>query len=213
MEEKINLDPTNKPPRKINRILLGGVTGLIILGIAYLSLPGSDSKPAETKNETQVSQVNLGSTLANSEEIARRNADNKSNKNAGQQGQNGANSNAIVQADNHDHSNALSTNQSGTISNGGSGQQVASAEAPAPLTPREKYEEEREARSWERQEKNSLVREAEDVQGQRSKIFFDLPKKDKEETNKSSGNNSNVNDYYNNSTDSNYITVVGKGRS
>lgn len=216
-EQEINLDPQNQKPKKINRLLVMIVSIIIVCAIGYLALPSGDEPKKNDNSENESMSNDLSSGMMSEQEIVKmrqeeerkKAAANKNGTNAQTNNANGSDSNS------NSSSNAMSTNQNNEPTNSYSSGNAGNATTRSPepvvvVSPYEKYQQGKEERSWQMNEKNEIARAAEDVQGQRSKIFFDLNvEKEKSEPSKTNNRTNTVNDYYNNNSDDGYISVVG----
>lgn len=90
-------------------------------------------------------------------------------------------------------------------------QQGHSVAEPAPLTPREQFEAKQEQEAWAREAQNKIKAEDNQIKANQSGIFITLPSQnskknnDTKDTNK---RNQSVNEYYNATSNSDYIRVV-----
>lgn len=202
----LDLEPVSEKPKKVNPVLVGMV--VIALGgvLGWTLFSGGDDTPSQSTQEQTSNNVN---TVSVSEDIRQLEAANVNN-------QKNSNFKATVMEEhdhNHDHEHGDVTTDGHSHSHGNiSSNRSSQAQAPAPiqLTDEEKeaLADAKEARSEEKA--RVKTRQKEDLDGSRSPIFFSITKPNQEmkETKKEHAQPTNANDYYNNYSKDDYISVV-----
>lgn len=185
-DEKIEIKTETEKPKKANKILLAISVFLLASVLGYFMMP-SDSTPKKQQDEV-TSTGQTGNTIS---------AQLKEE-----------------QEKQHQHkANPTVTNQDGVTQQvtANQVQQGHSVAEPAPLTPREQFEAKQEQEAWAREAQNKLKAEDNQIKANQSGIFITLPSQnskknnDTKDTNK---RNQSVNEYYNATSNSDYIRVV-----
>lgn len=185
-DEKIEIKTETEKPKKANKILLAISVFLLASVLGYFMMP-SDSTPTKQQDEV-TSTGQTGNTIsAQLKEEQEKQHQHKANPTVTDQ-------DGVTQQ--------VTTNQV---------QQGRSVEEPAPLTPREQFEAKQEQEAWAREAQNKLKAEDNQIKANQSGIFITLPSQnskknnDTKDTNK---RNQSVNEYYNTTSNSDYIRVV-----
>lgn len=185
-DEKIEIKTETEKPKKANKILLAISVFLLASVLGYFMMP-SDSTPTKQQDEV-TSTGQTGNTIS---------AQLKEE-----------------QEKQHQHKvNPTVTDQDGVTQQvtANQVQQGHSVAEPAPLTPREQFEAKQEQEAWAREAQNKLKAEDNQIKANQSGIFITLPSQnskknnDTKDTNK---RNQSVNEYYNATSNSDYIRVV-----
>ena len=185
-DEKIEIKTETEKPKKANKILLAISVFLLASVLGYFMMP-SDSTPTKQQDEV-TSTGQTGNTIsAQLKEEQEKQHQHKANPTVTDQ-------DGVTQQ--------VTTNQV---------QQGHSVAEPAPLTPREQFEAKQEQEAWAREAQNKLKAEDNQIKANQSGIFITLPSQnskknnDTKDTNK---RNQSVNEYYNATSNSDYIRVV-----
>ncbi len=185
-DEKIEIKTETEKPKKANKILLAISVFLLASVLGYFMMP-SDSTPTKQQDEV-TSTGQTGNTIsAQLKEEQEKQHQHKENPTVTDQ-------DGVTQQ--------VTTNQV---------QQGRSVAEPAPLTPREQFEAKQEQEAWAREAQNKLKAEDNQIKANQSGIFITLPSQnskknnDTKDTNK---RNQSVNEYYNATSNSDYIRVV-----
>ena len=185
-DEKIEIKTETEKPKKANKILLAISVFLLASVLGYFMMP-SNSTPTKQQDEV-TSTGQTGNTIsAQLKEEQEKQHQHKANPTATDQ-------DGVTQQ--------VTTNQV---------QQGHSVAEPAPLTPREQFEAKQEQEAWAREAQNKLKAEDNQIKANQSGIFITLPSQnskknnDTKDTNK---RNQSVNEYYNATSNSDYIRVV-----
>lgn len=188
-DEKIEIKPETEKPKKANKILLG-ISAFLLAGVlGYFMLP-SDSTPTkqeETVATTAQSSSTISSQLKEEQERKQQEALHPTVQDA----------DGVTQQ--------MTPAQL---------QQQAVANQPAPLTPREQFEEQQEQQKWARDAQNKLKAEQEQIKANQSGIFIALPSQGNKQSDKESTTTKpqSVNEYYNATSNSDYIRVVSDSK-
>lgn len=185
-DEKIEIKTEIEKPKKANKILLAISVFLLASVLGYFMMP-SDSTPTKQQDEV-TSTGQTGNTIsAQLKEEQEKQHQHKANPTVTDQ-------DGVTQQ--------VTANQV---------QQGHSVAEPAPLTPREQFEAKQEQEAWAREAQNKLKAEDNQIKANQSGIFITLPSQnskknnDTKDTNK---RNQSVNEYYNATSNSDYIRVV-----
>jgi hypothetical protein len=185
-DEKIEIKTETEKPKKANKILLAISVFLLASVLGYFMMP-SDSTPTKQQDEV-TSTGQTGNTIsAQLKEEQEKQHQHKANPTVTDQ-------DGVTQQ--------VTANQV---------QQGHSVAEPAPLTPREQFEAKQEQEAWAREAQNKLKAEDNQIKANQSGIFITLPSQnskknnDTKDTNK---RNQSVNEYYNATSNSDYIRVV-----
>ena len=186
-DEKIEIKTETEKPKKANKILLAISVFLLASVLGYFMMP-SDSTPTKQQDEV-TSTGQTGNTIsAQLKEEQEKQHQHKANPTVTDQ------QDGVTQQ--------VTANQV---------QQGHSVAEPAPLTPREQFEAKQAQEAWAREAQNKLKAEDNQIKANQSGIFITLPSQnskknnDTKDTNK---RNQSVNEYYNATSNSDYIRVV-----
>lgn len=186
-DEKIEIKTETEKPKKANKILLAISVFLLASVLGYFMMP-SDSTPTKQQDEV-TSTGQTGNTIsAQLKEEQEKQHQHKANPTVTDQ------QDGVTQQ--------VTANQV---------QQGHSVAEPAPLTPREQFEAKQEQEAWAREAQNKIKAEDNQIKANQSGIFITLPSQnskknnDTKDTNK---RNQSVNEYYNATSNSDYIRVV-----
>lgn len=210
-QKNLDLEPASEEPKKVNRLLIGSIVAALAGVLSFAIFSGGDDATVPSKNNNESSKVNTASVT--SEQL--KNLENSKN-------QKSQNPN-IAQTDEHDHNHDdvdihdhdhdhEHVHNHGDVHASGSNQNVSvgNTQAPAPIVlsdeEKEAKEDAREARSEYKAKVKSRAKE--DLEGSRSAIFFSLKQEKKESQAETTKSVENANDYYNNHSKDNYISVV-----
>ena len=209
-QQNLDLEPASEEPKKVNRLLIGSIVAALAGVLSFAIFSGGDDATVPSKKNNESSNVNTASVT--SEQL--KNLENSKN----QKSQNP--NNALTDehdhnhddVDIHDHDHEHVHNHGDVHASGQSNQNVSvrNAQAPAPIVlsdeEKEAKEDAREARSEYKAKVKSRAKE--DLEGSRSAIFFSLKEEKKESQTETTKSVENANDYYNNHSKDNYISVV-----
>lgn len=185
-DEKIEIKTETEKPKKANKILLAISVFLLASVLGYFMMPSSAPPTKQQDEVTSTGQT--GNTIsAQLKEEQEKQHQHKANPTVTDQ-------DGVTQQ--------VTANQV---------QQGHSVAEPAPLTPREQFEAKQEQEAWAREAQNKLKAEDNQIKANQSGIFITLPSQnskknnDTKDTNK---RNQSVNEYYNATSNSDYIRVV-----
>lgn len=185
-DEKIEIKTETEKPKKANKILLAISVFLLASVLGYFMMPSDSTLTKQQDEVTSTGQT--GNTIsAQLKEEQEKQHQHKANPTVTDQ-------DGVTQQ--------VTTNQV---------QQGHSVAEPAPLTPREQFEAKQEQEAWAREAQNKLKAEDNQIKANQSGIFITLPSQnskknnDTKDTNK---RNQSVNEYYNATSNSDYIRVV-----
>lgn len=185
-DEKIEIKTETEKPKKANKILLAISVFLLASVLGYFMMP-SDSTPTKQQDEV-TSTGQTGNTIsAQLKEEQEKQHQHKANPTITDQ-------DGVTQQ--------VTTNQV---------QQGRSVSEPAPLTPREQFEAKQEQEAWAREAQNKLKAEDNQIKANQSGIFITLPSQNSKKNNDTKDinkRNQSVNEYYNATSNSDYIRVV-----
>lgn len=217
-DEKINLEATPEKPRKINKVIVGTVAFSLVCATGFFMVSSfSSSKDKNTDNKVTTTTTNLSEN-----ELERMRKDNAAAANSSKQKQQGqlgtqsTNRSTATSSDTGSRSGSsadTSTYRNSTSNATSYSRSVAAAPPPTVVKedPYEKFQAEKNQRSWAREEKEELEREAANKAAQQSSIFFTIKVADAPPQPDAKEQPSTVNDYYNSLGTDSYVTVV-KGR-
>ena len=182
-DEKIEIKTETEKPKKANKILLAISVFLLASVLGYFMMP-SDSTPTKQQDEV-TSTGQTGNTIsAQLKEEQEKQHQHKANPTVTDQ------QDGVTQQ--------VTANQV---------QQGHSVAEPAPLTPREQFEAKQEQEAWAREAQNKIKAEDNQIKANQSGIFITLPSQNSKKNNDNKRNQS-VNEYYNATSNSDYIRVV-----
>lgn len=211
-QQNLDLEPASEEPKKVNRLLIGSIVAALAGVLSFAIFSGGDDATVPSKKNNESSNVNTASVT--SEQL--KNLENSKN----QKSQNANKSptdehehdHDDVDIHDHDHDHEHVHNHGDVHASGQSNQNVSvrNAQAPAPIVlsdeEKEAKDDAREARSEYKAKVKSRAKE--DLEGSRSAIFFSLKEEKKESQTEATKSVENANDYYNNHSKDNYISVV-----
>lgn len=203
----LSLEPESEAPKKVNNLLLGSIAAVVIGVLIFAVMSGGDDSTVKSntnKDSGNVSTASLTSDKLNKLEKAKSNnpSDQKqvdSHEHANEEG-----------VDDHDHFHEHGDVHATSSVNPNT---VVATSQPQPIVLSDEEKEAKEDAKEARNEYKAQVktRAKEDLDGSRSPIFFTLKqeKEDKKEATSASNTTvENANDYYNNYSKDNYISVV-----
>lgn len=207
--QNIGLDPVSETPKKVNKLVIGAVAFLLTGTLFFAIFSGGDDTQSTTTKETTTNHKNT----ANITDDNLRNIENKAKANASASNK----PDAHMHEDEHDHTHEDEHDHDhdhGDIHNtskptpNASTSNVSSAPAPIVLS-----DEEREAKEDAKEARNDYkaqvkTRAKEDLEGNRSPIFFAIKQEVKNDASSKVQTPENANDYYNNYSKDSYISVV-----
>lgn len=186
-DEKIEIKTETEKPKKANKILLAISVFLLASVLGYFMMP-SDSTPTKQQDEV-TSTGQTGNTIsAQLKEEQEKQHQHKANPTVTDQ------QDGVTQQ--------VTANQV---------QQGHSVAEPAPLTPREQFEAKQEQEAWAREAQNKIKAEDNQIKANQSGIFITLPSQNSKKNNDTKDinkRNQSVNEYYNATSNSDYIRVV-----
>lgn len=211
-QQNLDLEPASEEPKKVNRLLIGSIVAALAGVLSFAIFSGGDDATVSSKKNNDSSSVNTASMtseqLKNLEESKTPKTQDP-NKPQIDEHDHDHNHDDV---DMHDHDHEHVHNHSDVHASGQSNQNVSVGNtlAPAPIVlsdeEKEAKEDAREARSEYKAKVKSRAKE--DLDGSRSAIFFPLKQEKKEAPTETTKSVENANDYYNNYSKDNYISVV-----
>lgn len=205
-QQNLDLEPASEEPKKVNRLLIGSIVAALAGVLSFAIFSGGDDAPVSSKKSNDSSNVN---TAAMTSEQLKKLEESKTPKT---QNPNNAQIDEHDHDDMHDHDHEHVHNHGDVHASGQSNQNVSvgNTQAPSPIVlsdeEKEAKEDAREARSEYKAKVKSRAKE--DLEGSRSAIFFSLKQEKKEAPAESTKSVENANDYYNNHSKNDYISVV-----
>ena len=211
-QQNLDLEPASEEPKKVNRLLIGSIVAALAGVLSFAIFSGGDDATVPSKKNNESSNVNTASVtseqLKNLENSKNQKSQNPNNAQTDEHDHN----HDDVDIHDHDHDHEHVHNHGDVHASGQSNQNVSvgNTQAPAPIVlsveEKEAKEDAREARSEYKAKVKSRAKE--DLEGSRSAIFFSLKQEKKESQAKTTKSVENANDYYNNHSKDNYISVV-----
>lgn len=211
-QQNLDLEPASEEPKKVNRLLIGSIVAALAGVLSFAIFSGGDDATVSSKKNNDSSSVNTASMtseqLKNLEESKTPKTQDP-NKPQIDEHDHDHNHDDV---DMHDHDHEHVHNHGDVHASGQSNQNVSVGNtlAPAPIVlsdeEKEAKEDAREARSEYKAKVKSRAKE--DLDGSRSAIFFPLKQEKKEAPTETTKSLENANDYYNNYSKDNYISVV-----
>lgn len=211
-QQNLDLEPASEEPKKVNRLLIGSIVAALAGVLSFAIFSGGDDATVPSKKNNESSNVNTASVtseqLKNLENSKNQKSQNPNNAQTDEHDHN----HDDVDIHDHDHDHEHVHNHGDVHASGQSNQNVSvrNAQAPAPIVlsdeEKEAKEDAREARSEYKAKVKSRAKE--DLEGSRSAIFFSLKQEKKESQTEATKSVENANDYYNNHSKDNYISVV-----
>lgn len=211
-QQNLDLEPASEEPKKVNRLLIGSIVAALAGVLSFAIFSGGDDATVSSKKNNDSSSVNTASMtseqLKNLEESKTPKTQDP-NKPQIDEHDHDHNHDDV---DMHDHDHEHVHNHGDVHASGQSNQNVSVGNtlAPAPIVlsdeEKEAKEDAREARSEYKAKVKSRAKE--DLDGSRSAIFFPLKQEKKEAPTETTKSVENANDYYNNYSKDNYISVV-----
>lgn len=211
-QQNLDLEPASEEPKKVNRLLIGSIVAALAGVLSFAIFSGGDDATVPSKKNNESSNVNTASVtseqLKNLENSKNQKSQNPNNAQTDEHDHN----HDDVDIHDHDHDHEHVHNHGDVHASGQSNQNVSvrNAQAPAPIVlsdeEKEAKEDAREARSEYKAKVKSRAKE--DLEGSRSAIFFSLKQEKKESQAETTKSVENANDYYNNHSKDNYISVV-----
>lgn len=205
----LSLEPESEAPKKVNNLLLGSIAAVVIGVLIFAVMSGGDDSTVKSntnKDSGNVSTASLTSDKLNKLEKAK-------STNTSDQKQTDSHEHANEEGmDDHDHEHGHDHDDVHATSSVNPNTVVATSQ-PQPIVLSDEEKEAKEDAKEARNEYKAQVktRAKEDLDGSRSPIFFTLKqeKEDKKEATSASNTTvENANDYYNNYSKDNYISVV-----
>ena len=211
-QQNLDLEPASEEPKKVNRLLIGSIVAALAGVLSFAIFSGGDDATVPSKKNNESSNVNTASVtseqLKNLENSKNQKSQNPNNAQTDEHDHN----HDDVDIHDHDHDHEHVHNHDDVHASGQSNQNVSvrNAQAPTPIVlsdeEKEAKEDAREARSEYKAKVKSRAKE--DLEGSRSAIFFSLKEEKKESQTETTKSVENANDYYNNHSKDNYISVV-----
>ena len=205
--QNIGLDPVSESPKKVNKLVIGAVAFLLTGTLFFAIFSGGDDAQSTTTKETTTSHK----STANITDDNLKKIENKAKADASASNK----PDEHIHEDEHDHDHEDEHDHNhGDIHNTSkptpntSTSNVPSAPAPIVLS-----DEEREAKEDAKEARNDYkaqvkTRAKEDLEGNRSPIFFAIKQEVKNDASSKIQTPENANDYYNNYSKDSYISVV-----
>lgn len=207
--QNIGLDPVSESPKKVNKLVIGAVAFLLTGTLFFAIFSGGDDAQSTTTKETTTSHK----STANITDDNLKKIENKAKADASASNK----PDGHIHEDEHDHDHEDEhdlDHDHGDIHNtskptpNASTSNVSSAPTPIVLS-----DEEREAKEDAKEARNDYkaqvkTRAKEDLEGNRSPIFFAIKQEVKNDVSSKVQTPENANDYYNNYSKDSYISVV-----
>ena len=204
--QSLSLEPESESPKKVNNLVIGSIVAALSGVLIFAVMSGGDDATVKTnadKNSGSVSTASLTSDKL-------KNLDKAKSTNPSDQKQMNSHEHSNEEVlDDHDHDHNHEHGDVHATSNMNPNATVATNQ-PQPIV---LSDEEKEAKEDAKEAKNEYkarvkTRAKEDLDGSRSPIFFTLKQEKKEAPTESNTTVENANDYYNNHSKDNYISVV-----
>lgn len=205
--QNIGLDPVSETPKKVNKLVIGAVAFLLTGTLFFAIFSGGDDTQSTTTKETTTNHKNT----ANITDDNLRNIENKAKANASASNKPDAqmheDEHDHIHEDEHDHDHDHGDIHNTTKSTPKASTSTVSS-APIILSDeeREAKEDAKEARSEYKAQVKTRAKE--DLEGNRSPIFFAIKQEVKNNAGSKVQTPENANDYYNNFSENSYISVV-----
>lgn len=213
-QQNLDLEPASEEPKKVNRLLIGSIVAALAGVLSFAIFSGGDDATVSSKKNNDSSSVNTASMtseqLKNLEESKTPKTQDPNKPQIDEHDHDHDHNHDDVDMHDHDHEHVH--NHGDVHASGQSNQNVSvgNTQAPAPIVlsdeEREAKEDAKEARSEYKAKVKSRAKE--DLEGSRSAIFFPLKQEKKEAPTETTKSVENANDYYNNYSKDNYISVV-----
>ena len=213
-QQNLDLEPASEEPKKVNRLLIGSIVAALAGVLSFAIFSGGDDATVSSKKNNDSSSVNTASMtseqLKNLEESKTPKTQDPNKPQIDEHDHDHDHNHDDVDMHDHDHEHVH--NHGDVHASGQSNQNVSVGNtlAPAPIVlsdeEKEAKEDAREARSEYKAKVKSRAKE--DLDGSRSAIFFPLKQEKKEAPTETTKSVENANDYYNNYSKDNYISVV-----
>lgn len=207
-QQNLDLEPASEEPKKVNRLLIGSIIAALAGVLSFAIFSGGDDTNVPSKKSNDSSNVNTASVT--SDQLKK--LENSKNQKSQDPNKSQTDEHDHNDIDMHDHDHEHVHNHGDVHASGQSNQNVSvgNYQAPAPIVlsdeEKEAKEDAREARSEYKAKVKSRAKE--DLEGSRSAIFFPLKQEKKESPTETTKSVENANDYYNNHSTDNYISVV-----
>lgn len=210
-DKEINLEPTTERPRKLNKLFFVAFAVVTVGATMYFMTPSSDEPNKEDEGKASTS------TAISANDIDSMKQANAAKAAAAQKGA-GMPGDTSAGADVDDHGHAHDDSSMGAAQPGsgyaGTSAQAAPARQAAPpptvVSPYEKYQQEKDKRTWAREEQEENERRKQNQAAHNSNIFFKI-KVAEEKADTEKENPATMNDYYNSLGSDGYVTVVRRG--
>ena len=206
--QSLSLEPESESPKKVNNLVIGSIVAALSGVLMFAVMSGGDD--ATEKTNTDKDSGNVSTASLTSDKL--KNLDKAKSTNPSDQKQMDIHEHSHEEGfDEHDHSHDHN-HEHGDVhatSNMNPNTAVATSQ-PQPIVLSDEEKEAKEDAKEARNEYKSRVktRAKEDLDGSRSPIFFALKQEKKETPTESNTTVENANDYYNNHSKDNYISVV-----
>lgn len=205
-QQNLDLEPVSEEPKKVNKLVIGSIAAALVGVLSFAIFSGSDDATVSSKKNNNSSNVNTASmTSEQLKNLEESKAPKTQDPNKSQMDEHD-HTHEDMDIHDHDHSHtdvhsSVSSTQNVSVGN---------APAPSPIVLSDEEKEAKEDAKEARSEYKAKVksRAKEDLEGSRSAIFFSLKQEKKEAPTESTKPVENANDYYNNYSKDNYISVV-----
>lgn len=208
-QQNLDLEPTSEEPKKVNRLLIGSIVAALAGVLSFAIFSGGDDATVPSKKNNDSSSVNTASMTSEQLKHLEESKTPKTQEPNKPQIDEHEHDHGDVDMHDHDHEHEHVHNH-GDVHASNQNVSVGNTQAPAPIVlsdeEREAKEDAKEARSEYKAKVKSRAKE--DLEGSRSAIFFPLKQEKKEPPTESTKSVENANDYYNNHSKDNYISVV-----
>lgn len=206
--QSLSLEPESESPKKVNNLVIGSIVAALSGVLIFAIMSGGDDSTVKTNTNKDSGSVSTASLTSDK----LKNLDKAKSANPSDQKQMDSHEHSNEEVlDNHDHDHDHN-HEHGDVhatSNMNPNTAVATSQ-PQPIVLSDEEKEAKEDAKEARNEYKSRVktRAKEDLDGSRSPIFFALKQEKKEAPTESNTTVENANDYYNNHSKDNYISVV-----
>lgn len=204
--QSLSLEPESESPKKVNNLVIGSIVAALSGVLIFAVMSGGDDATVKTNADKDSGSVSTASLTSDK----LKNLDKAKSTNPFDQKQMDSHEHSNEEVlDDHDHDHNHEHGDVHATSNMNPNATVA-ANQPQPIVLSDEEKEAKEDAKEARNEYKTRVktRAKEDLDGSRSPIFFTLKQEKKEAPTESNTTVENANDYYNNHSKDNYISVL-----
>ena len=204
--QSLSLEPESESPKKVNNLVIGSIVAALSGVLIFAVMSGGDDATVKTNADKDSGSVSTASLTSDK----LKNLDKAKSTNPSDQKQMDSHEHSNEEVlDDHDHDHNHEHGDVHATSNMNPNATVATNQ-PQPIVLSDEEKEAKEDAKEARNEYKTRVktRAKEDLDGSRSPIFFTLKQEKKESPTESNTTVENANDYYNNHSKDNYISVL-----